>query len=443
MGRVYGGSLVEAAPEAQVMVLAARWREPLSQGAPEVRLQAAAVRKRSVWRRQTAAVAGEGHGAEECAICLEAAEAGGVRLRCGHGFCGECWRRHLIAEVRRGRLSLRCAAHACDTAVDLATALCFVSLAVLEQHRRLVLLAALEEGGRTAFCPNAQCRRPVRLRGAWSEDADARTVRCLCGHVFCFACEAEGHWPAPCAAFDAYRTAVRSLGVWRASHEGAAMLRTMVRGQRCPKCRRFSEKIDGCNDMTCSCKTHFCYLCGIEQSKHSHYYPCTGGSQRYFTRAIFRLKTRFTAERVQPSRAALEGCPALFRQALELRQRRQDVLSSGFRFRRRFGPALARLLGARSCYRLEEDSGSGLGWRALFAGLEDVMRGAEFALVARSSEQLSSAARRRLQKRGLHLCRLQKEMLGGLESGQAGAAELQALLREGRETLRAMHGPEE
>ncbi|KAK3021462.1 hypothetical protein RJ639_047634, partial [Escallonia herrerae] len=43
------------------------------------------------------------------------------------------------------------------------------------------------------------------------------------------------------------------------------------RWRRCPRCKTFVEKIDGCLHITCRCKHDFCYKCG---SKWSAYHGC-------------------------------------------------------------------------------------------------------------------------------------------------------------------------
>ena len=55
----------------------------------------------------------------------------------------------------------------------------------------------------------------------------------------------------------------------------------------CPRCRRFVERISGCNQMTCKCGTFFCYACGSAGS------TCGNGP-------LYRLRTRPPAPNNQP-----------------------------------------------------------------------------------------------------------------------------------------------
>lgn len=52
----------------------------------------------------------------------------------------------------------------------------------------------------------------------------------------------------------------------------AMMLNNYINSQ-CPSCLTYLEKIDGCNHMTCICKTEYCNLCGkeFEKNEQGHY----------------------------------------------------------------------------------------------------------------------------------------------------------------------------
>ena len=43
------------------------------------------------------------------------------------------------------------------------------------------------------------------------------------------------------------------------------------KAMKCPKCKFYVEKTEGCNHMTCKCSTEFCYLCGIVFGHCEHY----------------------------------------------------------------------------------------------------------------------------------------------------------------------------
>jgi len=94
---------------------------------------------------------------------------------------------------------------------------------------------------------------------------------------------------------ECYQTHARAFSctMWKAE-----MFDAQTKGYvRCPWCLAPTEKIDGCNFMTCSCGGYFCNLCGIklDQTLHfTHYGPagpfgasCLGRSNKKKSRVVF------------------------------------------------------------------------------------------------------------------------------------------------------------
>ncbi|KAK7962118.1 uncharacterized protein PG986_002943 [Apiospora aurea] len=51
---------------------------------------------------------------------------------------------------------------------------------------------------------------------------------------------------------------------------------------QCPACNAMTERIDGCNFMTCLCGQCFCYKCGIpEEDEGDHFHESDGEYQEY------------------------------------------------------------------------------------------------------------------------------------------------------------------
>lgn len=54
--------------------------------------------------------------------------------------------------------------------------------------------------------------------------------------------------------------------------------------KKCPKCRAFVSKTEGCNKMTCLCGCLFCYVCGedISDVGYSHFKDQEGPHTLFF-----------------------------------------------------------------------------------------------------------------------------------------------------------------
>ena len=77
------------------------------------------------------------------------------------------------------------------------------------------------------------------------------------GHKFCFNCLKEWHGNEPCKdEID------KSFQNWKDSKQEV---------KRCPKCKYFIEKYEGCNHITCfNCKYQWCWLCN-QKYEDGHY----------------------------------------------------------------------------------------------------------------------------------------------------------------------------
>jgi E3 ubiquitin-protein ligase RNF14 len=99
-----------------------------------------------------------------------------------------------------------------------------------------------------------------------------------CNFAFCVRCHKSWH-----GDFVACRAMVPE-GSSEISEEELASLRFIRQNtSECPACQSPVVKAYGCNHMTCSCGTHFCYLCGTwldPQNPYKHFNkvdePCYG-----------------------------------------------------------------------------------------------------------------------------------------------------------------------
>ncbi|VDK58196.1 unnamed protein product [Gongylonema pulchrum] len=48
-----------------------------------------------------------------------------------------------------------------------------------------------------------------------------------------------------------------------------------VRLKKCPACRNFCERLDGCNHMVCICGVEFCYVCSEKWRDYTFHANCT------------------------------------------------------------------------------------------------------------------------------------------------------------------------
>ena len=107
------------------------------------------------------------------------------------------------------------------------------------------------------WCPSKDCEFIVE-RPLYSSQS---VVECKCSHRFCFYCKNEDHMPASCDHVRMWNEKEQS--------DGENVLWMKANTKPCPNCKTRIEKNKGCNSIRCSnCKFVFCWLCGVEESKH-------------------------------------------------------------------------------------------------------------------------------------------------------------------------------
>lgn len=205
-----------------------------------------------------------------CALCFEDLSSGCRLLKCRHIFCNACWQRHIVYALRQALPSLRCPAMRCHHRLGAVTALRFASLPLLMPHWRLLESSQMARDPRMALCPNSMtnCGRVVRMARP-PGPGQAFTVRCSCGHEFCFNCRQESHWPASCKMYRGFKKKVDGLG--HLLHSPSAV---MVKGKPCPDCKAFIEKNGGCPSVVCPCGCNFCWQCSRPYKGYANHSGC-------------------------------------------------------------------------------------------------------------------------------------------------------------------------
>ena len=112
-------------------------------------------------------------------------------------------------------------------------------------------------------CPEPDCDSYLEKTGI------NNYVKCKKGHEYCFECLRKPHGNSTCDEF-----LEKELLIWKKNKHV----------KRCPKCKIYTEKNEGCNHMTCvNCKYQWCWLC---EGQYSYNHYSSGKCQGYqFTKA--------------------------------------------------------------------------------------------------------------------------------------------------------------
>ena len=198
----------------------------------------------------------------ECGICGELINNPyRVKLKCEHYFCNDCYIDYLKEKITNANVSkILCMQHGCGTILETK----FIKK-ILEGNKDLIekydkflqRKKMLEQSDKIRFCPIPDCEGYAEKKGK------NKYVKCNYGHEFCFDCGSKPHGRKKCADI-----MDKEFEEWK-SHKIV---------KRCPCCRMWTEKNEGCNHMTCAeCKFQWCWLClGPYSLNHYEVGSCNG-----------------------------------------------------------------------------------------------------------------------------------------------------------------------
>jgi ariadne-1 len=153
--------------------------------------------------------------------------------------------------------------------------------------------AYVDDNDYLKWCPAPNCEYAVECHVPTSQlDHIVPTVRCGCGHYFCFGCTLADHQPCLCPLVR------RWLKKCKDDSETANWISANTK--ECSRCNSTIEKNGGCNHMTCrKCSYEFCWICMGPWSEHgSQWYNCNRYEEKSSTDARdHQAKSRASLER--------------------------------------------------------------------------------------------------------------------------------------------------
>ena len=194
---------------------------------------------------------------DDCLICEEKLtfdELNTNFIECFHGFCNDCFYNYFKEKINNNEVeNIKCPQKDCNTVIYNF----FIEeklgndIPLLEKYIKLRERKQLMRNPDVQLCPFPDCESYAKKEG------NNKFVSCIQnGHKFCFFCLKDWHKNKECK-----NELDKSFIEWR----------DPKKVKRCPKCKYFIEKNDGCNHMTCTnCKYQWCWLC-MQEYKYGHY----------------------------------------------------------------------------------------------------------------------------------------------------------------------------
>ena len=198
-----------------------------------------------------------------CNICFEQYDENNIfnpELECKHHIHGVCFLKYIEAELNSNNFPIRCPIclnqnrHEINYKIILDCLLLGNKdkLAVKLETKSLNYLAENNQDA-VSYCPTAGCKYMCFY------DKDEYHSNCpLCKKSYCLKCKTEWHKGLTCREYQDQR-------INKISEENDIKFEEYVKGnnfKQCPNCKRWVEKISGCDHIVCACGKEFCYYCG-------------------------------------------------------------------------------------------------------------------------------------------------------------------------------------
>ncbi|KAI3985261.1 hypothetical protein MKX01_039506 [Papaver californicum] len=190
-----------------------------------------------------------------CEICMEAkpkSETRNSTNKCSHIYCSECITKHIAAKIHVNIIQITCPEFNCKKTLELHLCKDIVPEQVFDRWDK-ALCESLILPSQKIYCPFKDCS--VML----VNDDDGVIIRgteCpYCRRLFCAQCKVPWHFDLDCNDYEEMKSGGKEDMLLINLAESKSW-------KRCPSCRFYVERRDGCPHITCRCGSQFCYACG-------------------------------------------------------------------------------------------------------------------------------------------------------------------------------------
>ncbi|KAI3912883.1 hypothetical protein MKW98_012825 [Papaver atlanticum] len=191
-----------------------------------------------------------------CEICMETKPTSEMRkstIKCSHVYCSDCITKHIAAKIQDNITQITCPEFNCKQTLEPNLCRDIIPAQVFDRWEN-ALCESLILASQKIYCPFKDCS--VML----VNDDDGVIIReseCPhCRRLFCAQCKVPWHSDLDCNEYqDMKRGGLEDMLLIKLAEK--------KKWRRCPRCKYYVEKKDGCLHITCRCKYEFCYSCGV------------------------------------------------------------------------------------------------------------------------------------------------------------------------------------
>ncbi|KAL2533313.1 RING/U-box superfamily protein [Abeliophyllum distichum] len=183
-------------------------------------------------------------------------------LGCTHSYCSECMAKYVASKLQENITTITCPVSGCNGFLEPYHCRSILPQQVFDRWGD-ALCEAMILTSEKFYCPFKDCSAML-IDDTMEENEVIIQSECpYCNRLFCVQCKVPWHLGMQCVEFQKLKKDERS--------NEDIMLMNLAKSKkwtRCPKCRFYVEKSEGCLFMICRCGYSFCYNCGAHLKAH-------------------------------------------------------------------------------------------------------------------------------------------------------------------------------
>ncbi|CAH2053733.1 unnamed protein product [Thlaspi arvense] len=208
-----------------------------------------------------------------CMICMDEKPSSEIfpgNTNCTHSYCTECTVRYVATKIEENVAMIKCPDVDCTVLIEPYTCRDLIPKDVSERWDK-GLCESLILSSEKVYCPFEDCPAMMVVDDDdQGSDAKVTETECpSCHRLFCAQCKVTWHAGIGCEEFQRLGNTKKK----KSSDEEDDVLIQMAKYKqrmRCPSCKFYVEKVDGCMHIKCRCGYKFCYRCGLASNHFFH-----------------------------------------------------------------------------------------------------------------------------------------------------------------------------
>ncbi|KAK1577643.1 hypothetical protein Q3G72_023512 [Acer saccharum] len=195
-----------------------------------------------------------------CEICVEIKQSDEMFTTesCNHSYCCECISKHVSTKIQdSAKVMITCPGVNCKSVLEIDACREVIPKEMIGLWEEALCEELIDESERF-YCPYKDCS--ALLLNDCKEEVIVVEAECpVCHRLFCAQCCVPWHSGVECEEF-------QRLNEDERGREDLMVVELAKDNKwgRCPHCKFYVERTQGCPHITCRCSYQFCYGCGSE-----------------------------------------------------------------------------------------------------------------------------------------------------------------------------------